>query len=344
VRARILRDPAPLSRVLAIFVRAVFASLRRRARAAGVPDGQCAAVTAVQRFGSTLNLHPHFHSVIPDGVFVRQPDGALAFHPLPPPTDDDVHAVAARIARRVSAALADADADADDPATSDLAAALQPLLPRVADDPPRPARSRTAVVDGFSLHADTAVAAHDRAGLERLLRYGLRPAFAHSRLAVTAAGNVSYRLRRPWFNGQTHVTLPPTAFLRRIAWLIPPPHHNLIRFHGLCASRAADRAAFVALAPSATAATSPPDSAVAPVDDPPPPPLRRIPWPQLLARVFSVDALRCPDCGDRLRVLALVTEPDPIAAILAHLALPTTPPPVAPARAPPLDDLWPDVD
>jgi hypothetical protein len=337
--------------VLAIFVRAVFALQRRRARDADLGRGQLAAVTAVQRFGSALNLHPHFHALIPDGVFVRRSDGALDFHALPPPSDADVAAVAACIARRVSPVLGGDDIDdagALDAFTAGLGAALQPLLPRIADGAPvRPARPRTALADGFSLHADTAVAAHDRAGLERLLRYGLRPAFAQSRLSITSAGNVSYRLRRPWFNGQTHVTLPPTAFLRRIAWLIPPPHYNLVRFHGLCASRATDRAAFVALAPAALAAAAAPSTAAAADPgsaDTPPPPARRIPWAQLLARVFAVDSLRCPACDARLRVLALITDPDPIAAILTCLALPTAPPPVAPARAPPIDGLLHVVD
>ncbi len=34
-------------------------------------------------------------------------------------------------------------------------------------------------------------------------------------------------------------------------------------------------------------------------------------------------------------VLAAITDPEPIAAILGHLDLPTQPPPIAAARAPP---------
>jgi hypothetical protein len=73
-------------------------------------------------------------------------------------------------------------------------------------------------VDDFSLHADTAVPANDRAALERLLRYGARPPFAHHRLRRTASGKVAYRLRRPWFTGQTEIVLdrsPSCAASRR---------------------------------------------------------------------------------------------------------------------------------
>jgi hypothetical protein len=40
-----------------------------------------------------------------------------------------------------------------------------------------------------------------------------------------------------------------------------------------------------------------------------------------------------------MRVLAILTEPDPVRTILAHLGLPTEPPRVTPARAPPQLDM-----
>src|SRR4030095_16728122 len=58
VRYRVAFDGAVLGKVLGIFIRAVFASLRRRANECGIPRGQCGAVTFVQRFGSDLRLNP----------------------------------------------------------------------------------------------------------------------------------------------------------------------------------------------------------------------------------------------------------------------------------------------
>src|SRR5258705_13085280 len=63
--------------------------------------------------------------------------------------------------------------------------------------------------EGFSLHAGVVIADHDREALERLCRYGTRPAFAHDRLAWTAAGQIAYRLKRPWPDGRTDLGLPP---------------------------------------------------------------------------------------------------------------------------------------
>jgi hypothetical protein len=64
----------------------------------------------------------------------------------------------------------------------------------------------------------------------------------------------------------------------------------------------------------------------------------RIDWARLLRRSLDVDALRCPRCDGRLRVLAIITEREPIERILSHLEMPTAPPPLARARDP-SDDL-----
>jgi len=60
----------------------------------------------------------------------------------------------------------------------------------------------------------------------------------------------------------------------------------------------------------------------------------RVDWPTLLKRTFDVDVLQCPKCHGRLRVLAVITEREPVRQILAHLGLPTEAPPVARARDP----------
>ncbi len=49
---------------------------------------------------------------------------------------------------------------------------------------------------------------------------------------------------------------------------------------------------------------------------------------------MDIDALQCPKCDARLRVLAVITEREPVQRILSHLGLPTGPPPVSRARDP----------
>ena len=56
------------------------------------------------------------------------------------------------------------------------------------------------------------------------------------------------------------------------------------------------------------------------------------PWADLLRRTFAIDVLECPECGGRLRLLAIIAHPPTIAAILRHLGLPVEVPAPIPAR------------
>jgi hypothetical protein len=55
----------------------------------------------------------------------------------------------------------------------------------------------------------------------------------------------------------------------------------------------------------------------------------------LLARIYSVLPLICPECGSPMRLIAAVTEREPVQRILRHLGEAALPPPVSPARSPP---------
>ena len=61
---------------------------------------------------------------------------------------------------------------------------------------------------------------------------------------------------------------------------------------------------------------------------------RRYPWAELLQRVFAVDALRCPGCGERMRMIAAITNPLIARRILKHLGLPPRAPPLTPPTPP----------
>jgi len=383
LRYMMARDSKLLSMVLDTFLRAVFANQRRRARALGIQRPQTGAVTFVQRFGSALNLHVHFHSLAPDGVFCDDGGNMLTFHPLPPPSDDDVRAVATRTARGVLKKLAAMQDDlVDDPDQAGaLSAALMdaispPVLHRLshlsrmsrmkqaaeaAFEHPARGSERCAMVQGYSVHANVAIKAHDRAGLEKLCRYGLRSPIAQSRLSLTEDGLVRYQLKRPWPRpgGITCLTLQPTDFLRRLACLIPPPRTHLIRYHGVFSPSSTLRSRLPP-PPARVAQTEDPQAlqdkpagdqppAQAPDDDPDQPASlsARIRWAQLIKRVFKADVEQCPHCGGRRLLIAFITDPAVVHRILCHVGLPTEQPTIAPARAPPQLDLgfeedWPD--
>lgn len=280
---------------------------------------------------------------MPEGVWHEEADGALRFHPLPPPSDQDVAEVAERVVRKVARLLARRDADAAgaaEAAEADIepdalaqahADAVQLPIPLPATEPvPRTsaARRRCAFVDGFSLHANTFVDAADRPALERLCRYLLRPLITPDRLRLRPDGRIEYLFRRPDPTGRTSWVTDGPSWCRRLATLIPPRRSHTTRFHGVLSSAHAWRSHVVPVPP--------------PAPEPPSSPslirlAQRLDWAQLLRRVFGPDVTRCPRCGDTLRVLAFLTHPDVTASILDHLGIRSDVPPLAPARAPPFD-------
>jgi len=66
----------------------------------------------------------------------------------------------------------------------------------------------------------------------------------------------------------------------------------------------------------------------------PRPRMARAKWAELLKRVYQIDVLTCP-CGGKRSLTAAITDHEVIVKILDHLGLPSEPPQVTPARAPP---------
>ena len=124
--------------------------------------------------------------------------------------------------------------------------------PSVRYDHTKPGR-RAGRSRGFDINAGVVVSASDHEGRERLLRYCARPALSLERLTRLPDGRVAYALRKPW-GRQTHRVMDPTTFLARLAALVPPPRHPLVRFHGVFAPHSAWRRKVVP--PAAPAAPS----------------------------------------------------------------------------------------
>ena len=265
LRFALARDGALLGDVMRIFLSKVFAWQRRRARAEGIGDGHTGSVSFVQRFGGYLNLNVHVHATVPDGVFVERDDGPPRFVELAPPTDGDIETLTRQIVVAVGKRLARRDQDADTEDVPDAlahaqAASVQSVRSPTRDrgrqrdhDTPRPTArpTRCALLDGFSLHANVRTHANDRLGLERLLRYGARPAFAHQRLRLTDDGRVHYRFRRPSPSGATYWVGSPVEFLSRLSTLIPPRRQHTVRYHGVFAPNSKLRPLIVPRAPAA---------------------------------------------------------------------------------------------
>ena len=220
-----------------------------------------------------MNPNVHVHALVLDGMFARGDDGRLQFHRALELDSADVADVLAAIAPGVQPVWRRHGADPEDQhGAFDAFAEASPLLAGLAAASvqgsvalggtlgSRPRRvGQTCVVrgvpepgrcharwEGFDLHAAVRVPAGQRDRLERVCRYALRPPVAGARLQVTDDGHVVLQLRHAWADGTTHVSFTPTAFLERLAVLVPRPHVNLLLYHGVLAPRAAWRAEVVA--------------------------------------------------------------------------------------------------
>jgi hypothetical protein len=368
LRYRLAYDSTLVRDVLQIFVRTVFASIRRRAGiAASNRKARCGAVGFIQRFSDALNLDPHFHLMALDGIYIDDSRDNPVFRRVGPPADAEVARVAERIHRRVLLLMEQRGlGPRADPEEADTLRRDQPLLAelygaaisgRVATGPRAGRRIARvgngpdsgnavmkpghccALVEGFSIHAGVCVPARDRVRLERLLRYAARPPLSNERLSLLPDGRLLYRLKRRWSDGTTHVIYEPMELMERLAALVPPPRFNVTRYYGVLAPAAGFRQWIV---PQKETSLVPAHSGCRPGVEAPKTDStktnmkrgwqpRNYSWAQLMMRVYAIDVLSCPRCGGRMRILCAINSPTAIQKILVYLGLPTRAPPIAPA-------------
>ena len=96
-------QPAVMGKVLGIVYRTIATHLIRKAGYAKA-TAQTGAVTLIQRFGSALNLHVHFHMLFLDGIYIDGVHGSpVRFRWVKAPSSDELtqltHTIAHRVAR-----------------------------------------------------------------------------------------------------------------------------------------------------------------------------------------------------------------------------------------------------
>ena len=163
---------------------------------------------------------------------------------------------------------------------------------------------------------------------------------------------VVYQLPKPLPNGQTQKHLKPEEFQDRLAMLLPKPREHRHSYHGVFAAHARLRKEVVA---RAGLPINEPPKVTRGVGDTQPQPSDEqgkakdtdgqkgfgrfkgfvSGWAMLLARIYDVFPLVCPQCGGSMRVLSAVTEIQSVEKILTHINEPIEAPVMTPARWPP---------
>jgi hypothetical protein len=150
-------------------------------------------------------------------------------------------------------------------------------------------------------------------------------------------------------DGTTHIVYTPYELIEKLIPLIPRPRCHLVRYHGLLGPAAKDRSKVLPTPPAPLAAETV-GTEEAGDDKASTAESReiditkiqrgsRLPWALLLKRVFMTDALTCPKCQGRMKILAAITKPEAIRKILDHLGIPSEAPRRTSARPPPQAEL-----
>ncbi len=179
---------------------------------------------------------------------------------------------------------------------------------------------------GFTLNGEVKIEGTDRKGLERLLRYCGRPIFSGERLSWREEDErLIYQLPKSSHDGQTQLRLTPIEFLDRIAALIPQPRKHRHRYHGVLAPNAPLRKRVTAragLPVNREVAAEPVGIQPAVLDEFSVGALAASIWAMLIARIYEINPLICPMCGNEMRIIAFITEMEPIGKILRHIGEP----------------------
>lgn len=373
LRFLLAREGSLLREVLKEFLGAVFASLRRRARALGVRRARCGSVSVDQRWGSSLNLaagrhgparNPNVplgtpHSLVLDGVYSWSRCGRRPqFHPLGPPTTAEVQRVVRaarlRIQRLLSRrGLADGDGTEGDetgthtPDEGQTRIQEASVLGRISTGPRR----------GRSVERHRGAPPRDVTVASRAASSGWYN--LHAGVGIPAPDCAAlerlcrYIARPPLSEDRLH-RLPDGRYAVRLQTpYTDGTTHVLFQPHELMETLAAlfhpPRRHTVhfhgVLAPSADwrPHVIPPGGGL---DTPRRPRRPRtgtglvpgtwIPWEEFLKRVFRIELFPCPRCGSRAYRVSYVHLPLP--ALLTFYGLPTTVPTPASPRAGPDSD------
>jgi len=193
----------------------------------------------------------------------------------------------------------------------------------------------------FSVHNRTTVYPADTEGLHKLACYLMRAPVNLSRLRFDTSSGLLVYEPKPGHELDDDAFTDPLEFLARVLihilrWAvlrsspatsdsfegarmrtIPEPNKHLVHLYGAYANRIRQN----------FREQTHPDDETKPA---PSPRTANKRWAELIFRIYEVDPLTCTRCGGRMKVIAFITDPGAIRAILEHRNKISTQP-----RAPP---------
>jgi hypothetical protein len=329
----------------------------KKAKASGIKDPTPGTISFTQRFGSALNLNLHMHVLCGDGVYTRLKEKPQ-WRNLDPISDEEVQRLVDTISKKVMRYLIRrgyldsegqivenplADELFTDSTCLDLATRCS-LTGKIAFGPnqgkyvtrlgsgfgygeevPLSKGRLCASINGFSLHANTAINTYARERLEKLISYIARGPISNKRLEITDEGKVKLELKTPWSDGTTHLLFTPSEFIEKLTALIPPPKSHLVRWAGFLAPNSPYRKE-ITLKPEVKKGFQ------FKKEDEKEDGIKNYSWSKMLACVFKIDVTKCTECGGDMYAVSSIMDRDSIIRYLKHINIEYEPPPRAPPR------------
>ncbi|MEO6421551.1 MAG: transposase [Candidatus Nitrotoga sp.] len=156
----------------------------------------------IHRFGALLNTPLHYHCIVVDGVFDADAVGGVVFHPASGLNALAIREVQAAVRRRLLRAV-------------ERRGLLSPEDARIM--------AAWEHGGGFSVNAEVRIEAHERDGLERLLRYCARPAAAPPSASLHRGAGVELEAHGP--RSPRWRSRPVKPMLRRLPIQSCTPDH-----------------------------------------------------------------------------------------------------------------------
>ncbi|MFQ5741623.1 MAG: transposase [Acidobacteriota bacterium] len=275
--------------------RCAWRSLRRYFQLTLDKEALPGVILAIQTYGDQLNHHPHAHSLVSEGAW-RKEGSFMSVGEFDQPVLTSLfqHQVLGMLVRerRLSTDFAE--------------------------------KLRTWRHSGFQVYCGRPVQPEDRASIQRLAAYILRPSFAATQVVYDqSSGQVQYQSAK----GIT-CSMDALDWIALVTSHIPDPGEHMVRYYAFYSNVARGKRRLGR--DSSEAATPPSESAGQDCAAEAFSKARRASWARLLRQIYEVDPLTCADCGGRMEIIAFIDQPQTIRKILEHLNLWATPP-----RAPP---------